>query len=176
METQHDTNPAGALPGAIARAEAMGIHRVTPHLVCKDAEAALAFYAKAFGAKEMFRLPGPDGRLIHASMMLNGSSIMLVDEFPEMGGAAPPTLGGSPVTIHLVVEDADAAAAQVVAAGGSIVMPVADQFWGDRYGVVKDPFGHCWSLATPGETPVSPEEIMKRMQSVPFECGPAGAA
>lgn len=168
-----DPDAGARPPSAVERSEAMGIHRVTPHLVCKGAAEAIEFYKAAFGATEMFRLPGPDGRLVHASMQVNGSSIMIVDEFAEMGGTAPTSLGGSPVTMHLTVDDADAAAARFVAAGGTVVMPVADQFWGDRYGLVRDPFGHFWSLATPGETMLSPEEIARRMAETAPQCGPA---
>jgi uncharacterized glyoxalase superfamily protein PhnB len=122
---------------------------VTPHLVCAGAAEAIDFYVKAFGATEMIRLPGPDGKLMHACVSINGSSVMLVDEFPEMGGASPKRLGGTPVTIHLIVDDVDATAERAIAAGAKVVMPVADMFWGDRYGVIEDPFGHHWSIATP---------------------------
>jgi PhnB protein len=160
---------------AVERAEAMGIHRVTPHLVCAGAAKAIDFYKEAFGATEMVRMPTPDGRLMHAALSINGSSVMLVDEFPEMGGAAPTTLKGSPVTMHLTVDDADAAAERAVKAGATIVMPVADQFWGDRYGLIADPFGHLWSIATPGEAPLDPAEIAARAGNVEMNCGPGAA-
>lgn len=137
----------------------MGMGLLSPHLTCRDCAAAIEFYKQAFGAEEMMRLPGPDGRLLHAAVRINGSMVMLVDEYPEMGGHSPLALGGSPVTLHLMVDDVDAAAARAVAAGAEIAMPVADQFWGDRYGVVKDPFGHMWSIATPIWPPKSPEEM-----------------
>lgn len=137
----------------------MGVGLVTPHLVCRDCTGAIDFYKAAFGAEEMMRLPGPDGRLLHASIRLNGSMVMLNDEYPEMGGVSPLALGGTPVTLHLMVDDADGVAAKAVKAGAEVVMPVADQFWGDRYGVVKDPFGHLWSIATPIWPPRSPEEM-----------------
>jgi PhnB protein len=127
----------------------MGVTLLMPHLTCRDCAKAIDFYVAAFGAEEMMRLPGPDGRLLHASVRLNGAMVMLNDEYPEMGGRSPASLGGTPVTIHLMVDDVDAVVARAVQAGAGIVMPVADQFWGDRYGVVKDPFGHHWSVATP---------------------------
>ena len=124
------------------------MHSVTPHLVGKGAADAITFYVKAFGAVELARLPGPDGRLIHGMVRIGDSLVMLVDEFPEYGSSSPLALKGSPVTLHLYVKDVDAAVAQAVACGAKITMPVADMFWGDRYGVIKDPFGHNWSLAT----------------------------
>ena len=123
--------------------------RLSPHLVCDGAAAAIDFYKQAFGAEEVMRLPGPGGKLMHGSVMINGAMVLLVDEMPDYGVLGPKSLGGSPVTIHLVVPDVDAAVDRAVQAGATIVMPVADQFWGDRYGVVKDPFGHKWSIATP---------------------------
>ena len=132
-----------------APAAAGAVHSVTPHLVCAGASAAIDFYKQAFDAAEIMRLPGPDGRLMHACLVINGSTVMLCDEYPEMGNTAPTTLHGTPVTIHLSVADVDAAADQAVAAGAKLIMPVADMFWGDRYGIVEDPFGHRWSLATP---------------------------
>ena len=125
------------------------IPRLSPHLVCDGAAAAIDFYKAAFGAEEVMRLPGPTGKLMHGSVMINGAMVLLVDEMPEHGVLGPNSLGGTPVTIHLVVPDVDAAADRAVQAGATTVMPVADQFWGDRYGVVKDPFGHKWSIATP---------------------------
>lgn len=126
--------------------------RVLPHLVCRGAAEAIEFYKKAFGASEELRLPGPDGSLLHACLNINGSPVMLADEFKEMGNASPATLGGTPVTIHLVVEDVDAVVRQAISAGAKAIMPVADMFWGDRYGVIEDPFGHRWSIATPKRT------------------------
>jgi len=126
-----------------------GVHSVSPHLVCAGAAEAIKFYQQAFGATEMVRLPGPDGKLMHACVCINGSSVMLVDENRDYGMLSPKSLGGTPVTIHLKVKDADQTAAQAVAAGAKLIMPVADMFWGDRYGIVEDPFGHRWSIATP---------------------------
>lgn len=119
-----------------------------PHLIVDDAAAAIDFYGKAFGAEELDRVPGPDGRLIHADIRVNGSIIMLNDDFPEMSGGSttPRALGGSPVTIHLTVPDADQAFDRAVDAGATVAQPLEDQFWGDRYGVLVDPFGHRWSI------------------------------
>jgi uncharacterized glyoxalase superfamily protein PhnB len=134
---------------AAEQAAAHGVHAVSPHLVCAGAADAIEFYKKAFGATELMRLAGPDGKLMHGCVSINGSSVMLVDESPEMGAASPKTLKGTPVTIHLIVDDVDGFVERAVGAGAKIVMPVEDQFWGDRYGVIEDPFGHHWSVATP---------------------------
>tara|TARA_R110002095_G_scaffold201208_2_gene181930 strand:- start:7160 stop:7639 length:480 start_codon:yes stop_codon:yes gene_type:complete len=125
-----------------------GMHSVTPHLVCAGAAEAITFYEKAFGAVEQMRLPGPDGKLVHACVQIGDSRIMLVDENDSCGTLGPKSLKGSPVFLHLQVEDVDATFKQAVAAGAKIMMPVTDMFWGDRYGQVEDPFGHCWSVAT----------------------------
>jgi uncharacterized glyoxalase superfamily protein PhnB len=139
-------------------------HNVIPHLVCAGASEAIEFYKNAFGAVEMIRLPGPDGRLMHASVSINGGMVMLVDEMPEHGALGPKALGGTPVTIHLIVPDVDAFVDRAVKAGATMVMPVADQFWGDRYGIVADPFGHHWSIATPGENaPRTSEDLLAAM-------------
>ena len=121
---------------------------LTPHLVCDGADAAMDFYRAAFGGEVMFRLAGPDGRIMNACMRINGGTIMLVDEFPEMC-SSPRALKGSPVSLHLMVDDVDAWTARAVDAGAKVIMPVDDMFWGDRYGVIEDPFGHRWSIATP---------------------------
>ncbi|MCB1534703.1 MAG: VOC family protein [Rhodoblastus sp.] len=150
-----------------------GFRTVTPHLICAGAADAIEFYKKAFGATEMFRLPGPDGRLMHASIMIGDSMIMLVDEMKEMGALGPKSRGGTPVGIHLQVEDADALFARAVAAGAAVKMPVMDMFWGDRYGVVVDPFGHEWSIAThirdltPDEIAAAALEAMKAQKGCP---------
>jgi uncharacterized glyoxalase superfamily protein PhnB len=141
-----------------------GFHTLTPHLVCRDAAAAIAYYVKAFGAIEQGRLPGPDGRLMHAMIRIGDSPLMLVDEMPEWGALGPQSLKGSPVTIHLYVEDVDAAVARAVDAGARITMPVADMFWGDRYGQIEDPFGHHWSIATHTRD-VSPEKMQAAMST-----------
>jgi uncharacterized glyoxalase superfamily protein PhnB len=135
-----------------------GMHTLTPHLVCRDAAAAIAFYQKAFGAVELARLPGPQGKLMHALLRIGDSPLMLVDEIPDWGALGPQSLKGSPVTLHLYVEDVDAAVERAVAAGARLTMPVADMFWGDRYGTLEDPFGHHWSIATHVRD-LSPEEI-----------------
>ncbi len=125
-----------------------GMHSLTPHLVCAGAADAIDFYKRAFNAVEQARLPGPDGKLMHAAVKIGDSTLMLVDENPQWGSLGPKALKGSPVTIHLYVPDVDATVAQAVAAGAKITMPVADMFWGDRYGQLEDPFGHRWSVAT----------------------------
>lgn len=142
-----------------------GMAGVFPHLVCAGAADAIAFYRRAFGAEEMMRLPGPNGRLIHASVRIAGTMVMLVDEMPEHGVFGPKALKGSPVTLHRFVPDVDAAIARAVEAGATVVMPAADQFWGDRYGIVEDPFGHRWSLATHLRD-LTPEQIVQALQSM----------
>jgi len=125
-----------------------GMHSLTPHLVCAGAADAIDFYKRAFNAVEQARLPGPDGKLMHAAVKIGDSILMLVDENPQWGSLGPKALKGSPVTIHLYVPDVDATVAKAVAAGAKVTMPVADMFWGDRYGQLEDPFGHRWSVAT----------------------------
>jgi uncharacterized glyoxalase superfamily protein PhnB len=140
------------------------MHRVTPHLVCAGAAKAIEFYKKAFGAVEEARLPGPDGRLMHAVIRIHGDAVMLVDEMPEWGALGPKSLKGSPVTLHLYVEDVDAFVKRAVDAGAKVTMPVDDMFWGDRYGKLEDPFGHHWSVATHVRD-VSLEEAQKAMHA-----------
>lgn len=141
-----------------------GFHTLTPHLVVKGASRAIDFYKKAFGAQEISRSPGPDGNTImHADLKIGDSHVFLVDEMPQMGCRGPESIGATPVTIHMYVEDVDAAFGKAVAAGAKVRMPVADMFWGDRYGILTDPFGHSWSLATHKED-LTPEEIGKRAQ------------
>lgn len=142
----------------VVKAIPEGMHSLTPHLICAGAADAIAFYVKAFNAVELGRMPGPDGKLIHAMLRIGDSPLMLVDEFPQWGSKSPATLGGTPVSIHLYVENADAAFQQAVDAGAAVRMPLADMFWGDRYGVVVDPFGHQWSIATHIKD-MSPEEM-----------------
>ncbi|MCB1675760.1 MAG: VOC family protein [Halioglobus sp.] len=126
-----------------------GMHSLTPHLICRDANAAMDFYVKAFGAIDQGRMTGPDGTfLMHGMMRIGDSALMLVDENPDWGMRSPLALNGSPVTVHLYVEDVDATIAQAVAAGARVTMPAQDMFWGDRYGKLVDPFGHEWSVAT----------------------------
>ena len=140
------------------------MHRITPHLICAGAAKAIEFYKKAFGAVEEARLPGEDGRLMHAVIRIHGDAVMLVDEMPEYGALSPKSLKGSPVTLHLYVEDVDAFVKRAVDAGAKLTMPVQDMFWGDRYGKVEDPFGHHWSVATHVRD-VSLEEAQKAMHA-----------
>jgi PhnB protein len=140
---------------------------LSPHLTVADAAAAIDFYGKAFDAAEVMRLPRPDGKLVHASVRINGFLVMLNDDFPEMSDGrsmTPPSLGGTPVTIHLTVPDVDAAFQRALDAGATVVVPLDDQFWGDRYGMVEDPFGHHWSLGQPVRE-VSHEELAAAMGS-----------
>jgi uncharacterized glyoxalase superfamily protein PhnB len=143
-----------------------GMHSLTPLLTCAGAADAIEFYKKAFNAVEQSRLPGPDGKLMHASVKIGDSVLMLTDEFPEWGGLGPKMLKGSPVTVHLYVEDVDAAVAQAVAAGAKVTMPVEDMFWGDRYGKLEDPFGHQWSVGTHTRD-LTPEQIREGMAQMP---------
>jgi PhnB protein len=142
-----------------------GHRTVTPYLTIKSAAKALEFYKKAFGATETYKLMMPDGRLGHAEIRLGDSMIMLSDEFPEYGGKAPETLGGSPVSIHLYVEDVDAFFKRALAAGARERKPVMDQFYGDRSGQLEDPFGHLWWVATHKED-IAPEEMQKRVRAM----------
>jgi PhnB protein len=142
-----------------------GMHSVTPHLICAGAAKAIEFYKAAFGATEQARLPGPDGRIMHAAILIGDSTVMLVDEMPEWGALGPKALKGSPVTIHLNVDNADRVVERAVQAGAKVTMPVADQFWGDRYGKIEDPFGHHWSVAHQVRE-VSMEEAQKAMQAM----------
>lgn len=139
-----------------------GMHSLTPYLTCANAAEAITFYVNAFNAVEMTRMPGPQGKLMHACLRIGDSALMLSDEFPDWGVRGPRSLKGSPVTIHLYVENVDAAVAQAVSAGAKITMPIADTFWGDRYAQLEDPFGHRWSVATHIRD-VSPEEMREAM-------------
>ena len=138
-----------------------GYHGATPYLTVKGAADAIEFYKNAFGATELYRIGSPDGKIGHAEIKIGEAIIMLSDEYPEMNVLSPATIGGSPVTIHIYVEDVDAAAAKAIAAGAKVERPVEDQFYGDRGGKFTDPFGHHWWLATHIEN-VSPDEIKKR--------------
>ncbi|EKU82336.1 PhnB protein [Massilia sp. UYP32] len=147
-----------------------GYRTVTPHLVCDKAGEAIDFYKKAFGAVELARMPGPDGRIMHAELRIGDSAIMLADAFPEFGSQGPLALKGSPVTIHLYVNDADAVWARALEAGARPTMELADMFWGDRYGQVADPFGHLWSIAT-HKRDMTDEQIMEAMRDMqPGDC------
>jgi len=142
------------------------VQTLSPHLVCAGAAAAIEFYKKAFGAVEKGRMAGKDGKLMHAMVMIRDASVMLVDENPQWGALSPKSLNGSPVTLHLYVDDADAFVDRAVKAGATVKMPVADMFWGDRYGVIEDPFGHKWSVATHIRD-VTHEEMEAAMRSMP---------
>jgi PhnB protein len=143
-----------------------GYEQVTPYLSVHDGEAAIEFYKKAFGAQEVTRMPAEDGKGVgHADLLLFGRlHIMLADEHPAIGFRGPRTLGGSPVLLHMYVEDVDAVVEQAVAAGAKVVRPVKDEFYGDRSGGIEDPFGHQWHLATQKEI-LTPDEIAKRAES-----------
>jgi PhnB protein len=142
-----------------------GYHSITPYLVIKGAASAIDFYKKAFGATEIMRMPQPDGRIGHAELKIGDSCIMLADEFPEMDTVGPQTLGNSPVSLLLYVEDADATVERAVGLGATVKKPVQDQFYGDRSGFIEDPFGHRWGIATHKED-ISPEEMKKRMAAM----------
>ncbi|PYS97082.1 MAG: glyoxalase [Acidobacteria bacterium] len=141
-----------------------GYHTATPYLIIKGAAAALEYYKKAFGARETMRFDAPGGKIGHAEIKIGDSTIMLADEHPDMGYRGPQSLGGSPVSILLYVEDVDRWFKRAIAAGGKVTRPVADQFYGDRTGVLVDPFGHVWSIATHVED-VSPEEMHRRAKA-----------
>ena len=138
-----------------------GYHTLTPYLIVKGAAQALDFYAKALGAKELYRLAGRSGKVGHAEMKIGDSHFMLADEFPEMGAVGPQASGGHSVSFLVYMPDVDAAFARAVAAGAKAVRPVQDQFYGDRSGTLADPFGHQWTIATHVED-VSPEEMERR--------------
>jgi PhnB protein len=141
-----------------------GYHTATPYLIIKDAARAIEFYKQAFGAEEILRLADPTGRVEHAEIRIGDSPIMLADEIPDVGANGPQTLGGSPVSILLYVEDVDALIGRAVAAGARMIRPVKDQFYGDRSGTIADPFGHIWTIATHKED-LTPEEIQKRVEA-----------
>jgi PhnB protein len=144
-----------------------GHEGLIPHLVCDPCAKAIEFYKKAFGAEEVSRAPAPGGqKIMHAALRIGGRLLFLVDDFPEFCGGkseSPKALGGTPITIHRFVPDVDAAMERAVKAGATVKMPAQDMFWGDRYGVVVDPFGHQWSLATHVRD-LTPEEMMKGME------------
>lgn len=136
-----------------------GFHTITPGLTVRDAAKAIDFYRRAFGAVELYRMSAPGGKIGHAELKIGDSIIMLSDEFP-MGARSPQSVGGTTVTLHLYVQDVDAAFKQAIGAGAKEDMPPTDMFWGDRYGKLTDPFGHSWGLATHVKD-VSPEEMQK---------------
>lgn len=138
-----------------------GYHSVTPYLVINGAADAIEFYKKAFGATELFRMER-GGKIGHAEIKIGDSPVMLADEHPEMGFTGPNALGGTPVSLMVYVEDVDTVYKQAIAAGGEELRPLEDQFYGDRSGTLKDPFGHVWTVSTHKED-VAPEEMEKRM-------------
>jgi PhnB protein len=142
-----------------------GYPRVTPYLHVDGAAAAIDFYTDVLGADERMRMPGSDGKLGHAELQLGESIIMLSDEFPDMGARGPKSVGGTPVTLHVYVEDVDAVFEAALSAGGSSVRAVENQFYGDRTAQFEDPFGHRWNIATHVED-VQPEEMEKRMEAM----------
>jgi PhnB protein len=150
-----------------------GFHTLTPHLTVRNAAEALEFYKKALGAEVLHVAHMPDGKVMHASLRIGDSMLMLNDEFPEYGSLSPLSHGGSGVTIHIYTEDVDAAYNRAVKAGAQVKMPLQDQFWGDRYGMLADPYGHQWSLATRVKD-LSPEE-MQRAQEAMAKMPPAPA-
>lgn len=139
----------------------MNIHELYAYLCVRDARAAMDFYTRAFGARELFRLTEPGGRVGHAEMGFDGHTLMISEEYPELGVRSPDGLGATPVTLHLHVDDADALIARVVAAGGALEREAQDHFYGERSGTVRDPFGHRWLIGHAIET-VTPEEMQRR--------------
>ncbi|HEV3009826.1 MAG TPA: VOC family protein [Burkholderiales bacterium] len=140
-----------------------GYQVVTPYLSIRGAAQALEFYKKAFGAAEIMRMPGPDGKLGHAEIAIGGQRVMLSDEYPDMQFMGPETRGGTTVHMQVYVKDVDAAVARAVAAGAKLIREVKDQFYGDRSGSLQDPFGHIWHLATHQED-LSKAELRKRAE------------
>jgi PhnB protein len=137
---------------------------VTAHLIVQDATSAIAFYTRAFGARELYRLVEPGGKVGHAELMIGNSRLMICDEYPDFGALGAATIGGSPIKLLIYVEDVDAVMRQALAAGATELRPVKNQFHGDRSGMVLDPFGLTWSIATPIED-VSPEEMQRRFSA-----------
>ena len=137
-------------------------HTITPYMTVRDAARAIEFYKQAFGAKERGVMKGPDGKVMHAELVIGDSIIMLADEFPEFGSLSPQSSGGSGTGLHIYIEDVDSAFDRAVKAGATVEMPVADMFWGDRYGKLRDPFGHKWSIGT-HKADLSMEEMKKGM-------------
>jgi PhnB protein len=142
-----------------------GYHAVTPYLIVNDASAAIDFYKRAFGATELFRLPGPGGKIMHAEIKIGNSPIMLADESPQMGAKSAKTIGGSPISVMLYVENVDERYPKAIAAGGKELRPLKDQFYGDRSGTLEDPFGITWTIGSHVED-VSSAELQKRMASM----------
>jgi PhnB protein len=148
----------------------MATHELYAYLCVRDARAAIAYYTHAFGARELFRLTEPGGRIGHAELDFDGRTLMLCEEYPDMGVRSPDGLGGTPVTLHLHVDDADALLARAVAAGGTLERAAQDHFYGERSGTVRDPFGHRWLIGHAIEQ-VTPEEMQRRYTAL-FETAP----
>ena len=142
-----------------------GRQALTPYLVVRDAARAIEFYKTAFGATELFRLTEPQGKIGHAELTIRDSLLMLADEYPDFGALSPASVGGSPVSIHLYVDDVDRVVAEATAAGATVLRAVKDEFYGDRSGMIADPFGHKWHLATRKEA-VSPQEMQRRWSAM----------
>jgi PhnB protein len=151
-----------------------GFHTLTPHLTVRDADKALEFYKNALGAEVLHVARMPDGKVMHAGLRIGDSMLMLNEEFPEYGGLSPLSVGGTGVTIHIYTENVDEAFNRAVSAGANVAMPVMDQFWGDRYGMVTDPFGHKWSIATHSKD-MSPEEMQRAMDEAMAKMPPPEA-
>jgi len=159
--------PARRVAAKIARkpqAIPAGYSSITPYLIVNDGAGAIDFYKKAFGAREKMRIGAPEGKIGHAELRFGDSLVMLADEYPEYDALSPKSVGGTPVTIHLYVKDVDRTVEQAVGAGATLVRPVKDQFYGDRSGCLKDPFGHTWNVATHKED-VSPKEMARRAEA-----------
>jgi len=141
-----------------------GFTTLTPSIVVRDAAQAIEFYKKAFGAKERYRMAGPGGKIMHAEVKIGDAILMLADEMPEMGNKSPLSIGGSASSVMIYTKNVDALFQQAVAAGAKPTMPLGDQFWGDRYGQVTDPYGHVWQLATHKED-LTPKQMAKRAEA-----------
>ncbi len=142
-----------------------GYHTATPYLIVNDAAKAIDFYKRGLGATEIMRFDAPGGNIGHAEIKIGDSIIMLADEYPEMGYRSPQSIGGTPVSIYLYVDDVDRLFKQAIGAGAKELRPVKDQFYGDRSGTLSDPFGHVWSIGTHKED-VAPEELQRRMEEM----------
>ena len=150
-----------------------GYHSVTPYLVMKNAAGAIEFYKRAFGAVELFRMPGPGDKVGHAEIMIGNSPVMLADEYPDMGFKGPESLGGTAVSLMVYVDDVDKIYRQAIAAGGKELRPLQNQFYGDRSGTLSDPFGHVWTISTHVED-VPEDELAQRAEAAMKEFGAEG--
>lgn len=148
-----------------AKAIPDGYEGATPYICCNDATSALSFYKTAFGAKELMRMPMPDGKIAHAEIQIAGARIMLSDEFPEWNCLSPVSIGGSATTVMIYFEDVDSVVEQAVSAGAKVLQPLTDQFYGDRSCKLQDPYGHVWMFATHKED-VAPDELQRRAEAL----------